>query len=178
VFDGSASTGDGLIYRLEFGDGTSADTAVATRVVDIGQQGRKSARLTVTDRLGRSATAERLFFLAEVRNVSGGDWFGSIEDRSIIVRFTRRDGVNLSGWLEMPRHGLTNVPITALLTGDRDLVIRTGDGAIEMLGRIEWRDAPPPDFSEIQGRVQMRLSIRGGPADGATTLMRWDDGPG
>ena len=54
VFDGSASTGDGLTYRMEFGDGASADTETATHVV--GTFGPRTARLTVTDRLGRSAS--------------------------------------------------------------------------------------------------------------------------
>src|SRR5436190_23532787 len=51
-FDGTRSSGDGLSYRIEFGDGQSSSKPIAIHPVDI--TGPLTARLTVVDRFGRT----------------------------------------------------------------------------------------------------------------------------
>ncbi len=171
VFDASASTGDGLTYRIDFGDGQSADTTITTHIV--GTAGAKTARLTVTDRMGRTAVSEQTYFAAEIQNRSATFWFARLDDGRTVQLTLKRAGANLSGLLQIPSDDLRNVPISGRLTGDRDVVLRTFDGAIEMSGSLQWKDEADINFSEA--RVRLRMTLRGGPADGATALMLYAD---
>jgi hypothetical protein len=170
VFDASSSTGDGLSYRIEFGDGQQTTSATASHVAEAGEH---TARLTVTDREGRTAITEQKYFAAKVENRSGTFWFVSLDGVRALELYLRVDGANVTGWLEMSRDNLRNVPIVGSLSGERNLTLRSNDGAIEMSGSLTWSD--PADINFSQARVRIRLSVRGGPADGATVLMSYAD---
>ena len=165
VFDGSASTGDGLTYQIEFGDGESASASVASHVV--GSAGERTARLTVTDRHGRTAVAEQPYFVAKVEtNYPYTYWQGNYTDGKAVRITLKRDGTTFSGLAHI--FGTRNIPISGHMSGDRDLVLRSNDGGIEMLGALEWEDGHVR-FSQV--RVAVRLTIRGGHADGVTVLL-------
>lgn len=77
MFNASASTGAGpLTYTLEFGDGTSGSTAIATHTLAMRAGGGYPllATLTATDALGRSATVTREYFAAALEQPSGTFW--------------------------------------------------------------------------------------------------------
>lgn len=171
IFDASASTGDRLRYQIEFGDGEVSGAAVAQHVAPT--DGRRTARLTVTDRRGRISQVEHDYFAAAIETRSLTFWHVGLGGRRDISITLRQDGANLSGLMQMKADALRNVPLIGRLSGDRDVVIRSADGAIEMAGSLEWRT--PDDINYSQARVVLRLTIRGGPADGESVRMTWAD---
>jgi hypothetical protein len=165
VFDASASTGDRLTYQIDFGDGHAAASAVASHVVEA--SGGRTARLTVTDRQGRTAVAERPYFVARVEtNYPFTFWQGTYTEGKSVRITLNRAGSTFSGLAHV--FGTLNIPITGQMTGDRDLVLRSNDGRIEMVGTLEWEEGRPR-FSQVS--VALRVTIRGGPADGITLLL-------
>lgn len=164
VFDGTRSSGDGLTYLLEFGDGTSSTQPVATHRGNRSLTSALTARLTVTDRHGRSDSATQPYFLASVANVSGTFWFHnlSVGPRTIQrTLFLTQDGATLSGWYKGPEAG--NQRVSGTLNDDRAIHLRTEDGSIEFRGAVDWK---PDNTNLSQARVLLRLSVRGGTAGG------------
>ena len=55
------------------------------------------------------------------------------------------------------------------LTGDRDVVLRTDDGTMEMSGGLGWIEPPTQTPTNHLG-IRLRLAISGGPFDRTTVL--------
>lgn len=145
VFDASKSTGTGLVYTIEFGDGTSASGPVAThvpkKVIEEGVGRALTAKLTVTDVSGRTDSAVQQYFVAGVENISATFWLRYVTgtgQRSLVFK---QEGAALSGWYKGPEFsGYQH--FTGALTGERALTLRTDDGHLELTGSLEWRSDP------------------------------------
>ena len=63
-FDASRSTGVGLKYMIEFGDGQTSSESIIAHIPNVDPRRNNGGRLTVTDRWGRldSATAQYPIF--------------------------------------------------------------------------------------------------------------------
>jgi hypothetical protein len=167
LFDGSRSEGDGLTYLLEFGDGASSTEPVATRSLaapsPYGSDWLLTARLTVTDRHGRSDSTTQQYFVATVHTGSGTFWANILSptsrrpvSRKLVLT---QNGTTLSGWYAGPETQFQRV--TGMLTDERTIRLRTENGAIEFTGVHGWRE------EDDNQRLVLRLSMRGGMADGA-----------
>jgi hypothetical protein len=175
LFDASGSTGAGLIYFVEYGDGATSSEAVTSHVSGVPSEtrrGRKqTARLTVSDRFGRSDTVTLDYFIASVWSVDF--WYCHTGDnRSIWIR---QDGSSLSGTYRGPenRYPALVLRLTGSLSDQRTVHLRSEDGSIEFHGSVEWRQDLP--FSFDQSKAMLRLTMRGGKADGETLEFRWAD---
>ena len=175
VFDASRSTGDGLTYLLEFGDGASSTQVAALHASSVSM--RRTARLTVTDRFGRTDSIARDYFLALVDNSGccGTSWVYSLittYDKSVVLRLAlRQDGAALSGTYR----GEDSVfrPVAGMLSRDRAVFLRTADGSIEFIGGVEWRERGRENFS--QAGVTLRLAVKGGTLDGKVFDFLYND---
>lgn len=166
VFDASESTGEGLSYRIDFGDGEFAETSRATRVFDSVMNPQK-ARLTVTDRQGRTASAEQVYW---IHPMASPWWIGRIDELSIPITFALKvNGSNISGTFCACGRPAAWYPLSGHLTGERDVVLRTDDGTMEMSGGLGWIE-PPTQTPKSHLGIRLRLAIRGGPFDRTTVL--------
>jgi hypothetical protein len=175
LFDGSRSTGDGLTYLLDFGDGTSSTQVAALHASPVSM--RRTARLTVTDRFGRTDSVTRDYFLANLDNsgccsTSWAHTLISTYDNVVALRLTlRQDGAALSGTYRGEDRVFRQV--TGTLRGDRSVFLRTDDGSIELTGAVEWKEPGRENFS--QAGVTLRLTVRGGPLNGKVFDFSYHD---
>ena len=175
LFDASRSTGDGLTYLLEFGDGESSTQATARHASAVST--KRTARLTVTDRFGRTDSVTRDYFLALVDNSGccSTSWAHTLNNRSdsnSVLRLTlRQDRASLSG----SYRGEDGVfrQVTGSLSRDRGVSLRTTDGAIDLSGSVEWREPGRENFS--QAGVTLRLAITGGALHGKIVDFLYHD---
>jgi hypothetical protein len=167
LFDGSRSEGDGLTYLLEFGDGANSIEAVATHSLaapsPYGSDWSLTARLTVTDRHGRSDSTTQRYVVATVHTGSGTFWSNILSpasrrpvSRKLVLT---QNGTTLSGWYAGPETQFQRV--TGTLTDERTIRMRTENRAIEFTGVHDWVD------DDYDRRLVLRLSMRGGMAHGA-----------
>lgn len=174
TFDASRSTGDGLTYLLEFGDGASSTQPFARHGSPLVT--RRTARLTVTDRLGRTDSTAQDYFLAHVDNTGcGTGWYYSFPYRNgaspTLSLTLRQEGASISGTyrgLDLVRR-----TITGTISGDRGVTMRTTDGSIELNGGLVWNQ-PVGEYMSQYG-VTLRLTIKGGDLDGQVFDFFWND---
>jgi hypothetical protein len=165
TFDASASTGTGLTYKIEFGDGGESAQPVASYAPQARDWSYKlTAKLTVTDSLGRTDVATVPFMLASLRSPSGGFWLQSepwmtpSERRIWLVQ----GGATLSGRYRGPEG--TDLQVAGAVVGDRKVNL-TLAGGLELIGTVEW------PTSGLAG-VEMHLEVRGGSANGQKLKFR------
>jgi hypothetical protein len=176
LFDGSRSEGDGLTYLLEFGDGASSTEPLATHRPTPGRLPPRpevllTAKLTVTDRHGRSDSTTRQYFLASVGTPDQNAWWTNSPREGSIPRrlFLTQDGAALSGYYTGPDSN-SRRPVAGSLSDDRAIRLKTGDGAIEFIGAVELRPDPPGLPSLV-----LRLSMRSERVNGSVIEFEFAD---
>jgi hypothetical protein len=170
TFDASGSTGDGLSFAIDFGDGTVAKTAVTPHVFDrVGGFNERTVRATVTDRFGRVGSAAVTLRLANILTTGPGDMFTSINREDLFgpfrsgsrhLFFQDQNGTQLTGKYEEYGHPGTT-PLMATLSGANHIHVRLDDGTIDMDGTFTLQ-GPVDPFNY----PWLILSVRGGSADG------------
>lgn len=175
LFDGSHSSGDGLTYLLEFGDGASSSEPVVTHRIENAarppenEYWLRKARLTVTDKHGRSDSTEQEYLLVSIANAQFSDWENRVgqttQNSSGIRRRLRfnQNGTTLSGWYEGPtdRRPVAPRPITGTISDDGAIRVRTESGAIEISGVVAW------GTGDHENEIVLRLSVKDEMANGA-----------
>lgn len=156
TFDASGSSGVGLRYGLDFGDGSGADAPTASHVYDAAGRTYKG-RLIVTDSLGRTDSVS-----VDVSVVSiDGSWSHSFyntvanryENRQLILT---QSGRTISGEYRHPESWLS--PLRGELRPGRDVSLNLTDGTISFSGGAN---------GAFNGEVTlMTVTMRGGSADG------------
>ena len=179
VFDGSRSEGDGVTYLLEYGDGATSTEAVTTHRVNPGGSPptpitRLTARLTVTDRHGRSDSTTQTYFLVSVGHDLTTFWHG---DRAgsggqYLNLYLTQDGATLSGHYWASGRKPFGGRVAGVLTDDRAIRLKTVDGVIEFIGAVELRPSLPP---AAWHDPILRLSIRGGALNGSVIEFEFAD---
>jgi hypothetical protein len=176
AFDASRSTGDGLTYVLEFGDGAST-TQPFSRHASAPPVSRRTARLTVTDRFGRTDATTQDYFIANVDNSGccATSWYHAFPYRNgtspTLSLTLYQQGSALTGTyrgLDLVRHA-----VTGTITRDRAITLRTADGTIELTGGLAWKQ-PPREYMTPYD-VAIRLTIKGGDLDGQVFDFSWHD---
>lgn len=179
VFDGSKSDGAGpLKYRIELGEGSVVLEPTVTRVLLRNQipTYELTAKLTVTDTLGRTATTAQPYLVGALDNGSGTFWVqpGQSPGETLRRRFNlKQNGLSISGSYTdytASRSGRT-VTITGRLTSQRTFVMTTDNGEEEFNGSLEFNDNHevwPVSFF-------LRLVGTKGPATGVTIVLSFAD---
>jgi hypothetical protein len=170
TFDASGSSGDGLSFSIDFGDGTVAKTAVTPHVV----LAPGAIRATVTDRFGRIDSQTLTLQLLGILN-SGGDAFFSVQNPLRRLYFYHQNGSQLTGYYQpnLPQSPTTpgpTSPLTATLSGANHMHIRLDDGSMDMDGTYTQQLL-------VNGYVVtgLILSMRGGSADGTVDSFFYHD---
>ncbi len=179
--DASASTGDGLEFEVDFGDGATATTAVSSHVAAPATRvegERRTARVTVTDRLGRSHSTTKDYFVVNL----GTDlpWFTVPSAHSLKLTLS---GQGMTGWHTSPENGFIgdlrrSRRLVGRVTGSHGLDVSTDDGAFSFVGSVVWRTPPSAEAwagGMYQENVYLRLTVRGGIHDGKTFDFRYSD---
>ena len=185
LFDASHSYGEELTYVLEFGDGDSSTEPVVMHRLTYAAPPpenpywRRTARLTVTDRYGRSDSTEQQYLLVSIGNAFFTGWdnrLGEVTRRSNGIRrhltFTQ-NGTALSGWYEGPTDKRPVPPrrVSGALTDDGGIRVRTENGAIEISGEVAW------GTGDNANEIVLRLSIKDEMAAGAVLDFYYDYPP-
>lgn len=172
-FDASGSSGDDLMYFVEFGDGRYTTEPVSEHALEV--EGHRSARLTVVDRFGRVAVVTPRVEVDSVtvcypncyitwRHASINPATGQHEFR--ILFFERHEGRYVEGTYGHPDGRKS--PFAGYLSGSRDIRITLDGGGIEFSGTIRGTNN-----NAIQAE-EMALKLRGGSADGQQlSFQRW-----
>lgn len=152
LFDGRASRGTDLTSFIEFGDGTTATGAQATRVIPEPRDFFGTARLTVVDRFGRSDAVSSQY---KVFSLVSGEWYWRSYSPDLQVDFDKHDGLNYTGYaggcyLASPTPTPCGVPdvaqrASATLSGIRDIVITVPGRGFILRGTI----APDASISGV-----------------------------
>jgi PKD repeat protein len=171
TFDATGSSGDGLSFVIDFGDGTFANTAVARHVV-LGTPGFRqgNARVFVVDRFGRVDSETVLFSKGTVLNNIVSDYqdffhnpvTSRVEWRALWLQ--DQSGAQITGTYRHPE-GWTS-PFTATLSGPNHIHLRLDDGTIDMDGTFTFKN-PLTGMSDPFSGPWLLLTFRGGSADGA-----------
>jgi PKD repeat protein len=155
--DAGASTGSGLRYQVEFGDGSTATDKTSRHVY--AAAGTYAIRLTVTDDAGRTASATRELTVASAL----GRWVGAAyveRAGQVVVRtivLTAQDGLTVRGMVNGPRD--RDRPVTGTLTAARRLTLVV-DGA-------ETFEGVMPSVVSSDGSA-WDAAVQGGAASGET----------
>ncbi|MGE3177208.1 MAG: PKD domain-containing protein [Vicinamibacterales bacterium] len=157
TLDARASSGTGLRYGLDFGDGTGADEALATRTY--ATAGNYRVRALVTDAFGRTDDVSLMLTVSNMRT----EWSSAFlnprnkmnEYRRLII--TSQSGRRLSGDYVHPSGART--PVQGELIGDRGFRVSATSGVIEFTSTAEGVD--------VSGQT-VSMAVRGGSADGMT----------
>ena len=160
--DAGASTGSGLKYLVNFGDGATASDPVARHVYD--KAGTYRITVTLTDATGRTDAASRDLAVASPL----GAWLYSsyiarthtVEVRTLTL--TAQEGSTVRGILS--RHGETDAPITGRLTADRRINL-----TIDRWGETLEGAVPSVLTPNV---AAWTLAARGGPVDGETLVLK------
>lgn len=160
--DAGASTGSGLKYLVNFGDGATASEPIARHVYD--KAGTYHITVTLTDATGRTDAASRDLAVASPL----GAWLYSsyiARTRTVEVRtltLTAQEGSTVRGILS--RHGETDAPITGRLTADRRINL-----TIDRWGEALEGAVPSVLTPNV---AAWTLAARGGPVDGETLVLK------
>jgi PKD domain len=183
-YSASRSTGDGLSYFIEFGDGTfttDPSAAHACQRWTLGLATAVSGKLTVVDRFGRVGFAQSRKFTcvglvhydqpsysltygwtSEV-HIPGAPLF-DLEGRALA--FESQPGASFSGFYSFPGH--LRLHFTGTLSGEHDIHISV-DGGIELSGTAVVNDTTTTNFDrDFNPNRHLILRISGGPDDGKT----------
>ncbi len=162
-FDASRSTGVGLTYLVEFGDGTNSTETTAWHVPALDWLTMSwGGRLTVTDRWGRVGTATAQYRLTSF------DWGQYIYWPCTCTKATfydlGQDRANPTR-LHARAQGFGNdsgqtLDFTGTVYADRYVYLVTRDGGVELTGTFSTRDE--------YGYFTLRLHVKGGRLDGQT----------
>jgi len=168
TFDGSFSQGERLSYLIEFGDDAHAEAATAIHAID--RKGSFTARLTVTDRFGRSDTAQQVLKVGSFTDHPGIQgyfgWANYLEHNPAmggrgeqrVLEFLTHDGRRFTGRYTHPDCCRYYSPFHGTVDGAGGIEFTLDDGTILFAGR-PVHDKPSP---------LMRLGLKGGSADGLT----------
>lgn len=180
LFDASRSEGDGLTYLVEYGDGATSTEPVTTHRVNgspsaIAPRDQRTAKLTVTDRHGRTDSTTQPYFLVSIHTDVGYGtfWHGNQTRAGYINLSLKQDGATLSGgYWGWDNVRTINGPVTGVLADDRAIRLKTVDGVIEFIGAVELRPSLPP---AAWHDPILRLSIRGGALNGSVIEFEFAD---
>ncbi|HXH21972.1 MAG TPA: PKD domain-containing protein [Dehalococcoidia bacterium] len=162
TFDATGSSGTGLRYSLDFGDGTGVDEPIGRHVYTVSRT--YTARAIITDSLGRT---DSVSVNVVVRNVQGR-WYngfynynrGRYEERYLDIR--SQSGTSLEGIYTHPERFMTR--FDGVLSGERDIMLKLEGNTITFTGA---------DGNGIDGEVTaLSLLVRGGSADGLTLQFK------
>jgi PKD repeat protein len=160
-FDASGSSGTGLRFALDFGDGQAIDRAVATHVYASAHT--YTVRATVTDSLGRTDSVASQVVVRSVEgswsNLMVNSANGRYESRSLDI--SNQAGRAISGVYFHPE-GYTS-SFAGNMEGERGLIVRLTDGT------ISFSTIGIDGFSSDATTVS--LVMRGGSADGQTLVF-------
>jgi hypothetical protein len=158
ILDASGSSGTGLRFGLDFGDGHGVDEAVASHVYAFGDRTYK-ARAIVTDAMGRTDSA----FFDVVVKTAEGDWFNSFYNTAL-RRYEGRTlsitqaGLSLKGTYAHPEGNRS--AFTGELLPERTASVRLTDGTITF--------GNSSDVGFNSDATRLTVTVRGGSADGQT----------
>jgi hypothetical protein len=181
-FDGSASSAEGGTYFLDFGDGDG--TASPTAVHACGRWDLLTARLTVTDRFGRTDTRSARYACLGLVHPQGpvysatyGWVHGSNAGNPPLRRlgFERQEGGVFSGFYEGPEANSAlggRKHFKGTLSGENSINISLDDGTMSFAGYVVLKDSWDPGYNVDRRLI---LTIRGGTADGSTPEFRFYD---
>lgn len=158
--DASGSSGTGLRFGIDYGDGAGIDEPAGSHVYT--GAGAYRVRVLVTDSLGRTDMAS----VNLVATPLDGLWRNSIynsaakryESRSLRIAFV--GGRDLGGTYTHPE-GHTH-DVSGRFGERRSLTLRLSDGTITF-------STPPLGFDAAVSRMQVQ--VRGGSADGQTLIF-------
>jgi PKD domain-containing protein len=159
MFDASGSSGTGLRYGLDFGDGQGSDRPTASHVYQTGGKIYK-ARAVVTDSMGRIDSASTDI---EVTSIDG-TWYSFIfnpstkRGESRVLNILTQTGKQLTGVYTHPESNTTN--FTGEVTDDRSLNVVLSDQT------ITFRSQGPNGISSDANHIT--VMVKGGSADGMT----------
>jgi hypothetical protein len=170
TFDASRSSGDGLSFFIDFGDGTFANTAVARHVVSDSTDrfNRRNVRALVVDRFGRVDSENVSLQLTNILTNESGMFLSQTFEASRRLFFQRQNGTQLTGYYQHPEGWTT--PLTATLSGANHIHIRLDDGTIDMDGIYTLQGPHPAKYPDW-----LILSVRGGSADGTVVPFVYYD---
>lgn len=179
VFNGTQSSGAGpLEYRLELGEGSVVLAPTVTRVLLRQQINTYSltAKLTVTDSLGRTASATHPYLVAALDNGSGTFWVQPAQSPGETLRrrfVLKQNGLSISGSYTdytSSRSGRT-VSLTGTLTSQRTFIMTTNNGEEEFSGSAEYNG----DHEVWPRGFFLRLVGTKGPLTGVTIVLSFAD---
>jgi PKD repeat protein len=171
-YDVTRSTGDGMSYVIEYGDGDH--TTDPSSFHKSNHFGDLVIRLVAADRFGRVKVTTTPLTVVSLRDGGGSRWYNAFlnpvtqqyEGRAL--EFRTHEGNSVTGSYWHPGGGTSN--FHGVLSGDNRINLSLDLGGIEFSGTI----ALPNTYYTWR----MHLLFRGGSADGATLDFVWDDGPG
>jgi hypothetical protein len=171
-YDASRSTGDGLGYVIEYGDGQHTNEPLSFH--KSGRAGDLVIRLVVADRFARVQVITTPLLVVSLRDGGGSAWYSAFanpvtgEREARRLSFDSHEGPYVTGRYRHPHGGLSD--FHGVLSGENEIRLNLNLGGIEFTGKIiragfyhTWR---------------MSLLLRGGSADGQTLDFSFDDGPG
>jgi len=172
-FDASASSGQDLIYFIDYGDGHHTSETVSRHAPE--SSGHLTARLTVVDRFGRDAVAQPRLDVEDLEQFDGTArrclvWIhrftnpvnGQDEFRRLFIKSHK--GRQVDGAYSHPDLSLS--PFTGSLSGSHDINFVLTGGGIDFRGTVAGG-------RRIGGTqvFHMPLTLRGGSADGLLLLF-------
>jgi PKD domain-containing protein len=172
TFDMSDSTGDGLSYRIDFGDGLSPERAVSQHVFSTAHSHDFQVRAMVTDRSGQSDVVTRKL---PVSRLDGSGFCPAMWDhintgsRPLVAhfRFTSQIGGRVAGQFERITPGALGRPephqFNGVLYPDGNLEL-TVDDSTRLRGFVGFLE--PVGIMGLYHAGHMRLTASGGPLDG------------
>lgn len=164
TLDARGSSGTGLRYSLDFGDGQGADTAVATHRYPVARRVYR-VRAVVTDATGRTDEATLQLTVSDATGRWSSYFYNprtkDFEGRDLVI--TAQAGGVLTGRYVHPNGDAT--PIQGELTGERGFHLVSPDRFIEFTSA--------PEGIDRYGRT-VEMTVRGGSADGVTLLFHRD----
>jgi hypothetical protein len=166
AFDASASSGSGLRYGFDFGDGQGVDAVSGSHVYSSASKVYK-VRLIVTDSLGRTdqATAD-----VTVKSITGS-WSNSIYNANArrseyrVLNITKQDGTHVDGQYTHPEGWTT--AFSGDVSASRGAALNLVDGTVSFTS-----DAGNGFNSDLS---TLSVKTRGGSADGLVlTFTRYN----
>ena len=181
TFDAVASTGDGLSYLIEFGDGESASVRRIQHALTI-RPLNQTARLTVVDRFGRTDVATQSYTAGTLgpTGLPGMPGIGYVhrdvnpltglwEERWI--SFDTQSGSRVTGfYLHNEGTEYFRSILSGTLSGANRIHLTTRNDTIELDGTYSLEFAPGYKYSDF-----LALNLQGGTANGRLLRFSYYD---
>ena len=179
-FDGTHSRGSGLSYFIEFGDGQySTEGRITHRVGGAGNAlsriARRTARLTVIDRFGRTDSESLEYSSLEFGrndNAIYDFWIINNHAGSLSFQFAAPTGATYPGHVRSrtlsPSDPFNSYPAVATISGERDIRIAVPGWNVEFRGYLDLSKAWFPELV---------LTQIGGVGDGTKWSLFYNSGP-